>query len=604
MTSSSILVRLFVRDSLDRIQTARQRRRWLASTLAAGTMLFSGSVIAQDETNQPPQTKKPAEVILPEAFDGDEDFEEACRLRLNVDSLDKIKEIIALAKSALKKGLDKTDQETAKKLIASTILQKTQEVGRTITPGMSAARRNKIVNDLLADLAEALEFNPKLADAYLIKFQLHASRTDIDAARETANDGIAELMPFVDAKQADAETKSKLSRLLMARAGTQPDKTEAESDLKKSILYDANNQASIAALGQRLVESARIDEAIDFFLGVLESNEQNELLIQFTSELLASNKDRIKDSLELLDRKIKLLPDSIALLKTRAKVHGVNKEPDLAKADLDRVVELSKNDVEGLLLRAKVAIDLDDFDAALRDIDTAIELAPGRIDAILMRTQIAIEQKRFSDAIKDLRLILKDQPKESPNIELLMQLGLLYSMDDRPSEAIKVFGQVIKLDTEYWQAYRMRGDTLLAMKDYSKAIADFEKALKTAPADTEERSAILNNLSWTLSTSLEDSVRDGKRALELGLEACELTEYKKPHILSTLAAAYAETGQYEKAVEWSEKAVELGRESKEPQLEQLEAELESYRKKEPWRERTEAKQNKVPLAPRGTGVDT
>ncbi len=604
MTSSSILVRLFVRDSLARIQMVRQRRRWLASTLAAGTLLFSGSVIAQDETNQPPQTKKPAEVIIPEAFDGDEDFEEACRLRLNVDSLDKIKEIIALAKSALKKGLDKTDQETAKKLIASTLLQKTQEVGRTITPGMSSARRNKIVNDLLGDLVEALEFNPKLADAYVIKFQLHASRKDIDAARETANDGIAELMPIVDGKQADVETKSKLSRLLMARAGTQPDKTEAESDLKKSILYDANNQASIAALGQRLVESARIDEAIDFFLGVLESNPQNELLIQFTSELLASNKDRIKDSLELLDRKIKLLPDSIALLKTRAKVHGVNKEPDLAKADLDRVVELSKNDVEGLLLRAKVAIDLDDFDAALRDIDTAIEIAPGRIDAILMRTQIAIEQKRFSDAIKDLRLILKDQPKESPNIELLMQLGLLYSMDDRPSEAIKVFGQVIKLDTEYWQAYRMRGDTLLAMKDYSKAIADFEKALKTAPADTEERSAILNNLSWTLSTSLEDSVRDGKRALELGLEACELTEYKKPHILSTLAAAYAETGQYEKAVEWSQKAVELGRETKEPQLEQLEAELESYRKKEPWRERTEAKQNKVPLAPRGTGVDT
>jgi len=466
------------------------------------------------------------------------------------------------------------------------------------------ARQNKIVNDLIGDLAEAIEFDPKLADAYLMKFQLHASRKDVKSARETANDGIVELMPLVDAKQADAETKVKLSRLLMARAGTQADKTEAESDLKKSIQYDANNQASIAALGQRLVQSARIDEAVDFFQEVLESNPENELLIQFTAELLASNKDRIKDSLELLNKKIKLLPDSAALLKTRAKVHGVNKESDLAKADLDRAVELSKNDIEGLLLRAKNAIDLDDIEAAQRDVDTVIELAPDRVDAILMRSQIAIEQKRFGDAIKDIRLILKDQPKDSPNVELLMQLGLLYSMDDRPTEAIKVFGQVTKLDSEYWQAYRMRGDTLLAMKDYSKAIADFEKALKLAPKDDGERSGILNNLSWTLSTSLQDDVRDGKRALELGLEACELTEYKKPHILSTLAAAYAETGQFEKAVEWSQKAVELGRESKEPQLEQLEAELESYRKKEPWRERTEAKQNKVPLAPRGTGVDT
>ena len=603
MTSTKHIFRLNVQESI-----LRRRRRRFASILTvgafAGSLFFSQSVDAQEGTTQPPQTKKPAEVVIPKAFDGEEDFEEACRLRLNVDSLDTIKEIIALAKSALKKGLDKTDEESAKKLIASTYLQKTQEVARTIVPGMSVARQNKIVNDLLGDLGEAIEFDPKLADAYLVKFQLHASRKDVNAARQTANDGVAALMPLVDAKQADAETKVKLSRLLMARAGTQADKTEAESDLKKSIQYDANNQASIAALGQRMIQSARVDEAIEFFQGILVSNQENEVLIQFTAELLAANKDRIKDSLELLNEKIKLLPNSIALLKTRAKVHGVNKESDLAKADLDRVVELSKNDVEGLLLRAKVAIDLDDLEAAKRDVDSLVELAPDRVDVILMRSQIAIEQKRYSDAINDLRLILKDQPKESPSIELLMQLGLLYSMDDRPTEAIKVFGQVTKLDAEYWQAYRMRGDTLLAMKEYSKAIADFEKALKLAPDDSEERSGILNNLSWTLSTSLEDDVRNGKRALELGLEACELTQYKKPHILSTLAAAYAETGQFEKAVEWAQKAVDLGRESKEPQLEQLEAELESYKKKAPWRERTETKQNKVPLAPRNSGVDT
>ena len=129
-------------------------------------------------------------------------------------------------------------------------------------------------------------------------------------------------------------------------------------------------------------------------------------------------------------------------------------------------------------------------------------------------------------------------------------------------------------------------------------------AITFSPKDNKERSGILNNLSWTLSTSLAPEVRDGKRALELGIEACELTEYKKPHILSTLAAAYAETGQFDKAIEWSEKAVELGKESHEPQLEQLEAELESYRKKEPWREKTEAKQNKAPIAPNNSGVDT
>jgi len=587
-----------------RRRTINTRRRLFASLLVSGTMFLACPVHAQEGATQIPEGKKPAEIVVPKSYDGDADFEEACRLRLNVESVDTLKEIITLAKSAVEKGLDKADMEAAKKLIAASFMQKTQEVARTLTPGMSASRKNKLLNDLLGDLGEAIEFDPLLADAYLMKAELHARRKEPDAARDVANEGISELAAFVDSKLAEPDMKVKLSRLLMIRAGLQSERDEAVSDLKRSIQYDPNNQAGILVLRESLVQNKREVEALEFFQKLLESNAENELVIQNTAELLASDKDRIKDALELLSAKIKILPNSIALLKTRARVHAVNQEPDLAKADLDRVLELSKDDIEGLLYRARVAIQAEDLDAAKKDVDTAFELAPNRIDTILLRSTIAAEQKRFGDAIGDLLLIIKNQPKDQPNVGLLMQLGLLYSMDDRPSQAIKVFGQVINLDSEYWQAYRMRADTLLAMKDYSKAIADFEKALELAPKNDAERSGILNNLSWTLSTSLTDDIRDGKRALELGLEACELTDFKKPHILSTLAAAYAETGQFDKAVEWSEKAVQLGRETKEPQLEQLEAELESYRKKEPWREKTEAKENKIPLVPRSSGVDT
>ncbi|MCY2982555.1 MAG: tetratricopeptide repeat protein [Planctomycetota bacterium] len=580
------------------------RRRWFAGLLFAGTLFLAAPIHGQDTTPQPPEVKKPKEIVLPESFDGDEDFEEASRLRLNVESVDTLKEIIALAKSAIKKGLNKADIDTANKLIASAYLQKTQEVARTIAPGMSVSRRNKLLNDLLEDLGEAIEYDPLLADAYLMKFQLHASRKEVEAAKTVASDGIAELGPYVDSKKADPDTKVKLSRLLMLRAGTQADVEDGLADLKRSIQYDGANQASVAALGKELIQQGRTDEAITFFQEVLETNPENETLVLFTSELLASNKERLSDALELLNAKIKLLPNSTALLKTRARVHASNKEPELAKADLDKVLEMSKDDVEGLLLRARAAIDADDIEAARKDIDTALEIAPDRIDAILLRSSVAAEQKRFGDAIQDIRMIIKDQPKESPNPALLIQLGLLYSMDNRPAEAIKVFSQVTKLDSENWQAYRMRGDTFLAIKDYPKAISDFEKALELAPKDREERSGILNNLSWTLSTSVNEDVLDGKRALELGLEACELTDYKKPHILSTLAAAYARVGDFDKAVEWASKAVELGTDSKEPQLEQLKEELENYRKKQPWLEKAETKQNKVPLAPGASGVDT
>ena len=41
--------------------------------------------------------------------------------------------------------------------------------------------------------------------------------------------------------------------------------------------------------------------------------------------------------------------------------------------------------------------------------------------------------------------------------------------------------------------------------------------------------------------------------------AVEMTEESEGHILSTLAAGYAESGDFENAVKWSEKAVEAAK---------------------------------------------
>ena len=105
---------------------------------------------------------------------------------------------------------------------------------------------------------------------------------------------------------------------------------------------------------------------------------------------------------------------------------------------------------------------------------------------------------------------------------------------------------------------------------------------------------MLNNLAWVLATSPDDAVRNADRSIELGLKACELTKYQRPHILSTLAAGYAEKGDWETAIKWSTKAVELG--AKDDMIDdQLKKELESYKEKKPWREKQEIEENTKPL---------
>ena len=52
-------------------------------------------------------------------------------------------------------------------------------------------------------------------------------------------------------------------------------------------------------------------------------------------------------------------------------------------------------------------------------------------------------------------------------------------------------------------------------------------------------------------------MRDGKKAVESATQACEMTNWNDPDMLGTLAAAYAETGDFDDAIKWQQKAVDL-----------------------------------------------
>jgi tetratricopeptide (TPR) repeat protein len=84
----------------------------------------------------------------------------------------------------------------------------------------------------------------------------------------------------------------------------------------------------------------------------------------------------------------------------------------------------------------------------------------------------------------------------------------------------------------------------------AEAIRLYREALKIAPENT----ASLNNLAWLLASHPNGNLRDGREAVRLASRAAELTERKEPVVLGTLAAAYAETGQFKQAIETAEAA--------------------------------------------------
>ena len=69
----------------------------------------------------------------------------------------------------------------------------------------------------------------------------------------------------------------------------------------------------------------------------------------------------------------------------------------------------------------------------------------------------------------------------------------------------------------------------------------------------------LTNLAWLLATCSNVSFRNGTKAIELAGQANQLLGGTNPLVLRTLAAAYAESGQFGKAIETARTAMQLGR---------------------------------------------
>ena len=115
-----------------------------------------------------------------------------------------------------------------------------------------------------------------------------------------------------------------------------------------------------------------------------------------------------------------------------------------------------------------------------------------------------------------------------------------------------------------------------------EARTEYEKILATHP----DRLEALNNLAWLLAVSPDDSVRNGARAVELAEKACALTQNRQPVLLGTLAAAYAEAGNFELAIQTSQKAIDLALAAGTPEVARKNQELQTlYREKKPFREK-------------------
>lgn len=144
-------------------------------------------------------------------------------------------------------------------------------------------------------------------------------------------------------------------------------------------------------------------------------------------------------------------------------------------------------------------------------------------------------------------------------------------------EALQDFDRAIELAGNSSEAYFHRGLAFYHHGQIAKCISDYERSIELNPTEFQAR----NNLAWILATSPKEEFRNGPRALQLATAACEQTGYSAWFCLGTLAAAYAEQGDFESACNFAEQVIEMSPESDAAECRKR---LQSYQSKTPWRE--------------------
>ena len=265
------------------------------------------------------------------------------------------------------------------------------------------------------------------------------------------------------------------------------------------------------------------------------------------------------------------------------------------------------------------------FKEAINDYRKAAELDPGCFDAHFTLSSLHAELKDYRASIGALAKSLKARPKD---YSALFNSGLYHEYLRDYDEAIAHYTQASAEDANFShyggsanearaRAYHYRGRVYQwYKKENAKAVDDFTSALRLDPkiemvryrrarayhdlkeyakANADFAAArdldpdypnLLNAWAWQLATCPDARYRDGRLALELA---------KKTNDMDTLAASYAEIGEFDDAVASQKRAIrtldrlpkpknEQAKKRRHELKEKMELRLASYEAKRPYRD--------------------
>jgi Tfp pilus assembly protein PilF len=219
------------------------------------------------------------------------------------------------------------------------------------------------------------------------------------------------------------------------------------------------------------------------------------------------------------------------------------------------------------------------FPQAQAECEKAIALFPDAAPFQVLLGNILFAEGKLDEAIEKYKLALGLD--RSSNLARL-ELGNAFLTKKLAADAAEEFKTVLHDEPKNFEAHHLLAKAFLFQGQAAAAAAEFRASLNLEVNQPQT----LNEFAWLLATDPHAEIRHGADAVQLARRACELTHSQEPAFLGTLAAAYAETGDFDKAVATGQAAHDLAVAQGRKALAEINLQLLAlYRAHEPFRQK-------------------
>jgi tetratricopeptide (TPR) repeat protein len=273
------------------------------------------------------------------------------------------------------------------------------------------------------------------------------------------------------------------------------DLQSALADFSKAISLQSNNADFYHNRAYVYRKLQQWSEAVEDYTKILKFSSNNFKAL-FNRSLCYERTEQIKEALDDIELALQLQPQHGGCYAHRGIVFEKLEQHDRALADFSTALSYGAQSFPCLSSRARVYSKMGNNDLAVNDLTACLEVHPEDLPTLFSRATCYKSLQKWREAIADfskvlslLQSLLTKDSDFATDVSVIVaqqvlafnQRGYCFRKMDLVEDAIRDYGEAIRLSPEQIRAYNNRGFLFAKCNRFEEAISDYTKAIQLDP---------------------------------------------------------------------------------------------------------------------------